>query len=968
MKRFKWAALFLAIAACAIYLLYSAYYGVRQAMVRELYAQEMILAKQAAKGIESLFDYYWITLSFLSKDMHVINMDKTGEVLLDSFFNHNSSAVRSIARVSADGNVLYTYPFKKMTGTNLMDQAHIRTLHQFHRTVLSPIFTSVQGLEATALHVPVFRNGEYSGSLGILLDYDSIAETYFQEIKVGKEGFVWVISEQGIELFSPVRDHIGRFAAHNHRDSQPALSLINLMQAGREGTFEFTMEHRIDGSPGGEIMYAAFHPVRLFDTFWSICVIAPDSQVLSHIQGFRNKCIAILLILAGIGLCFAFYLFRFQALRAEQTARDKTEEVLRQSESRLKLILESIPAGVIVVDRKTRSILDVNRAAAHIIRAPAEEIVGKTCLRYICSTPSERCPVGELDPAADNAECQLFAHDGEPICVLKTAVPIELSGRAVLLECFVDITERKKAEVALRESEERYRRLFEMESDAILLVDASTGQIVDANPAAAELYGYEIAELMELTVFGLSAEPEKTSLAMGEQRTLTPLSYHKRKDGSVFPVEARGRRSDWRGQGVQLFTIRDVSERLQAEDEKYRLESQLRHSQKMEAIGTLAGGIAHDFNNILAAIVGYTELSIQDAPRGNGIVSNLRQVLKACFRARELVKQILSFSRKTVEQERVPVDLAPLLREAIKLVRASLPTTIQIRQDIISGPMMAMADPTQIHQVLINLCTNAAHAMEESGGVLEVGLRSCLIDETTAMHYHDLKAGPYIRLSVSDTGCGMDKATMERIFDPYFTTKGVGKGSGLGLAGVHGILKSHEGTVRVYSEPGRGSVFHVFIPASADWQAQPGSGAVEEVRGGTERILLVDDEEDIQDLTQRLLERLGYQVHAFTNPVDALEHFRKNPDQFDLIITDYTMPHLTGDKLAKQCLESCPTIPVLLCTGFSERMDESRAKELGVREFLLKPLSLRELGDAVRRALDSGDSSLSSSTDEALRV
>ncbi|MEN6441132.1 MAG: PAS domain S-box protein [Syntrophobacter sp.] len=930
-------------------------------MVKELYAQEMILAKQAAKGIETLFDHYWISLSLLSKNAHIIDMDKDGEELLDSFFNHNSTAIRSITRVGLHGDILYTYPFKKMIGTSLSSQDHIRSVYQLHRTVLSPTFMSVQGLEAAAFHIPVFKSGEYFGSLGILLDYDSIAETYFHDVRVGKEGFVWVISQQGVELASPDRNHIGKLGANSHKDSPLVLSLIKLMLTGQEGTFEFTGGYNNNDPSHDGIMYAAYHPVRLFDTFWSICVMAPDSQVLSHIQGFKNRCIAILLILAGIGLCFSFYLFRFHVLRAEQAARDQTEEVLRKSESRLKIILESIPAGMIVVDRETRSILDVNRAAADIIRAPAEDIVGKVCLRYICPTPEEHCPVSELSPMADHAECQLFTHDGEPICVLKTVVPIELSGRAVLLECFLDITERKKSEVALRESEERYRRLFEMESDAILLVDVDTGQIMDANPAAAELYGYSIVELMELSALDVSAEPEKTSLALREARIQVPLRYHRRKGGTTFPVEIRGRRSDWGGKIVQLFAIRDISERLQAEEERYKLESQLRHSQKMEAIGTLAGGIAHDFNNILAAIVGYTELCIQDAPRGNGMATNLRHVLKASFRARELVKQILSFSRKVGEQERSPVDLVPLLKEAIKLIRASLPTTIQIRQDIASTPMMALADSTQIHQVLINLCTNAAHAMEDSGGVLEVGIHSFLVDETTAAHYHDLKPGSYIRLSVSDTGCGMDKATMERIFDPYFTTKGVGKGSGLGLAGVHGIVKSHEGAVRVYSEPGKGSVFHVFIPAS-EGEAQAGSGTSEEIRRGTERILLVDDEEDIQDLTQKLLERLGYQVLAFTNPVEALEHFRKNPEQFDLIITDYTMPHITGEKLAGQCLSACPTIPVLLCTGFSERMDESKAKELGVQEFLLKPLSLRELGDAVRRAIDSRHSLQSSSS------
>jgi len=401
-----------------------------------------------------------------------------------------------------------------------------------------------------------------------------------------------------------------------------------------------------------------------------------------------------------------------------------------------------------------------------------------------------------------------------------------------------------------------------------------------------------------------------------------------------------------------IANARLFSERERIEKERLALEEQLHQTQKMEAIGALAGGIAHDFNNILTAISGYAELANLETPEGSKAKDNLRQSIKATHRARDLVQQILAFSRQS-KQERKPLDIRPIIKEVLKLLRASLPSTIEIRQNMEGDLGVIEADPTQIHQVLMNLCTNAAQAMSDDGGVLEVSLTKFDMDRGTLAFYPDLEPGPYLKLRVSDTGHGMPPEILQRIFDPYFTTKEPGKGTGLGLTVVHGIVKSHGGAIGVASEPGKGTSFDVYLPR-VDIVIRPVE--VERLEppllGGRERVLFVDDEKAIVEIGQKMLERLGYEVVGRTSSVEALELFRAKPESFDLVITDLTMPNMTGDKLAQELLNLRPDTPIILCTGFSERITEEKAKSLGIREFIMKPLVMKDLAKVMRRVLD----------------
>jgi signal transduction histidine kinase/DNA-binding response OmpR family regulator len=391
----------------------------------------------------------------------------------------------------------------------------------------------------------------------------------------------------------------------------------------------------------------------------------------------------------------------------------------------------------------------------------------------------------------------------------------------------------------------------------------------------------------------------------------------------------------------------------EAEVERRTLEQHLQRSQKMEAIGTLSGGIAHDFNNILGGIIGYTELVLLDTPDDSKSRRNLQMVLTAADRAKALISQILAFSRQS-EEERKPIKLSHTVKEVLSFMRASFPATIEIRNHIDSSIGNILADPVQIHQVFMNLCTNAHHAMREKGGILEVKLTSVELGPGCGGIHPDLRPSPYVKATVKDTGHGMDKATLLKIFDPYFTTKEKGVGTGLGLAVAQGIVQKHGGAITVESEPGKGTVFDLYFPLVPDEEVSK-ARIPEQIPHGHEVILLIDDEQFLVDIGSQMLQRLGYQVESRTSSMDALALFRAQPSHYDLVITDMTMPNMTGDKLAAELIQIRPDIPIVLCTGYSEMMLEEKARAIGIRALVMKPILMEKLAWAIRGALDGFD-------------
>ncbi len=524
---------------------------------------------------------------------------------------------------------------------------------------------------------------------------------------------------------------------------------------------------------------------------------------------------------------------------------------------------------------------------------------------------------------------------------------------------------RCQAEEALRESEELYRTLAERSFANVYVVQ--DGRFFFVNSNTVKTFGYEPEEIIgQRSLYFVHEEDweqvKTHSRNMLTGQRLSPYEYRlMTKTGEQRWMLETVTSIQYAGKPAVLGTAMDISEQKKAEGERQALETQLRQAQKMEAIGTLAGGIAHDFNNILAAVIGYSELAQLRIKEGSLERRYLEEVLKACTRARELIKQILTFGRKN-EQTLQPVNISPVIKEALKLLRASLPTTIDIRLELDAAKDVVLADPTQIHQVLMNLCTNAAHAMNGKGGTLTISMTNR--QDMTALlpavaHQLPLLFEPHLELTVSDTGHGIPKAILDRIFDPFFTTKEVGKGTGMGLSVVHGIIKSHGGWIHVESELNQGSTFRIFLPlAGEERHVVPKTGEVKALPVGCERVLLVDDEAALVEMGREMLTGLGYQVTATTSSRRALELFCHEPDQFDLVITDMTMPQMTGLELSRKLAEIKSDIRVVLCTGYSEDVTPETLRASSVRECLMKPFGHAQMALLVRQTLDGTKNSV----------
>ncbi|MFC1862541.1 ATP-binding protein [Thermodesulfobacteriota bacterium] len=510
--------------------------------------------------------------------------------------------------------------------------------------------------------------------------------------------------------------------------------------------------------------------------------------------------------------------------------------------------------------------------------------------------------------------------------------------------------ETKLANEALKKEETKFRILVEESPLGIALVSAD-GRYKYLNPKFIEIFGYDLTDIPNSREWFKKAYPDLkyrekiiSELIDFNSQPAGGISFNRvfttrSKDGAEKEILFRVIRletNDW------LIFYEDISN-------KKVMEEQLTQAGKMEAIGTLAGGIAHDFNNILSGIIGYTELSLMDTEIGPSTQQNLRNVINAGERAKSLVKQILTFSRHS-QRELKPLKMKLVIKEALNLVRSTLPTNIMIEQDINSESLI-MGDSSEIHQIIMNLCTNAKHAISEIGGTIYVSLNNIEEDEISTTLSNELSCSEYLELKIRDTGKGIDPSYIGRIFDPFFTTKETGKGTGMGLSVVHGIIKRYKGTITVQSIPGKGACFLIFLPVIESDHDEK-SAPKEPLKTGSERVLFVDDEGFQVDFGKQLLERIGYKVVTRTSSLEALALFKKHPYEFDLIITDMNMPNLTGVGLSEEVIKIRPDIPIILCTGFSDMITKEQAFQLGIKAFLMKPAAISEFADTIRKVLD----------------
>ena len=641
------------------------------------------------------------------------------------------------------------------------------------------------------------------------------------------------------------------------------------------------------------------------------------------------------------------------------TREKELEDALKRTLLENEAILNNAPFYLSYVDLEMR-VITIDTYMEQLIGRKSAEVRGRHCYEVwgqYAETPEKK----GREKICDACKVQYTVTDGQKYSYEKqirgryisvTSSPVkDAEGRIIgALECGLDITARKKTEFALQKSEARYATLFHDNPNVMLLIDPYTADILDANSAACAYYGYDSKEWPGMNISDINAlAPQKILEKIHQVQKNgkeTFLFQHRLKSGELREVEVHSGTLTIDDRQLLCSTIHDITDQKKMEEDLFQ-------AQKMDAIGTLAGGVAHDFNNILSAIQGYAELAKLHLPPETGTVAreDIDQIISAGQRAGNLVKQILDFSRKTQQSLQL---LQPhlVVEEVLRLMRATLPTSVEIQSDIDRASGAILADPTKIHQIVMNLCTNGFHAMKDEKGVLRVSLSR----QTRTVGDSAGKSGepvPFIVLSVSDTGQGMDAETVDRIFEPYFTTKEMGKGTGLGLAVVHGIIEGYNGCIEVESEPGLGSTFRLFIPAlEKDISIPEKAKLLLPAPLGAERILIVDDEPLLVRINQRLLENYGYTVTGLTDSREALAKVQADPTQFDLIVSDQTMPGLTGSELARAVLAIAPLMPIIICTGHSTVISAEDAYAMGIKHYMCKPLVGDILARTVRMVLD----------------
>lgn len=659
-----------------------------------------------------------------------------------------------------------------------------------------------------------------------------------------------------------------------------------------------------------------------------------------------------------------------EKLRDQVSRLKNSEALLKKAEASLKdeaiqrrMLVEQSTDGIVVLTVNGK-VYEANQKYADMLGYTLEEVHQLYLWDWDKNFSPETLKgmAKDVDETGDHFESKHTRKDGTVFDV-EISTNGTLCGDRKLIFCVCrDISERKRYEQQLQESKEQLSAFID--NFRGIAYQVHTNSIISFKPflfrgAAKQITGYSNDEFFSEITWDELIHPDdiqniysRRNNFLHDRNYIAEIEYRIiNKDKSVRWVRDVAQIIEIQNKNVIHGTIFDITEQKLAQETNEKLEERIRHSQKLEAIGNLAGGVAHDFNNILSIIMGYNEIAFRELSPDSKTSDKLKQINSACIRARDIIRQLLTFSKK-VGPKRQPVNIRYIIQETISFLSSTLPPNIQIEFTCSEDNLMVFADSTQMHQVIMNLCVNASQAMEQTGGVIKLSSEKVTLNIDSAAAFSDISQGTYVKVNISDSGQGISRDIIERIFEPYFTTRGTGKGSGMGLAVVHGIIENHGGAITVTSEPGKGSCFTFVIPIFEN--AVPCLQSPCKITPcGIETVLFIDDEADIVKITQSLLEEQGFRVIGTTNPQKALEIFKSKPEGFDIVITDMAMPYMTGDILFTNIKKIRPEIPVILCTGHSSQIDEQKATDMGLSAYILKPLCRNEFIETIRNVLDN---------------
>lgn len=825
----------------------------------------------------------------------------------------------------------------------------------------------------------------YRSEFNQLLDLEDFRETV-SSLKFGKSGYAYVLDKEGKILIHPSLPYLSDL----FKENITATDTLKSMLFQDNGMLEYSWKNPTEKVPREKI--AIFQ--RMPEYGWIIVSSAYKEEVMLPVVTLKRMSYVSIFLISLFAGCTAWILSvrlskPINAMRRQliENSRKGTNvplpvfsndelgslarefnrffnevseqsEILRKERERYHSLFETSPDGIFLFCGP--HIIDCNSAACNLFSCEKSQLIG--CTVEDLSPPmqyegrTDDLLAKNLANLTPDHEMQTFEwlHKSKDGRFFTGEVRLKTFGwensEPLLVSFLRDISEQKRIKEALLLTQ------FSFDKAPIgIIYLGNQCQFLNINEQARRDLGYSEAELSKLALFDINPNFDRKDIdemwqRLGDEKIINFESVQLRKDGSEFPVEVTVKLLEYKQQQYSLAFVQDISERKNDEKMKAMMQANLEQSQRLDSLGVLAGGIAHDFNNILSAINGYTDLTKMLCADNQKVQHFLSQLSTASSRAKNLVHQILNFSKQS-GLEKHPIDISRVINEALELIRATIPTTIEITKAIPANLGVVLANETQIHQIVMNLCTNAYHAIPDEAGSIDIELCPITITDKDRMNYPDLYPGEYVKFIISDTGSGISPEILSNIFDPYFTTKKPGEGTGLGLSTVHGIVKDHGGTIKVYSEMNQGTIFQILLPLE-DYKETECEGGNDDLPRGNETILFVDDEKLLLEIGKEMLEGLGYQVETRASSIDTLAAFKAQPHKYDLVISDMTMPKFTGDSLAAELKKIAPELPIILCTGFSTRLNANKLLALGVGKVLMKPVTMKELATNIRLVLD----------------